>query len=94
MKHVLKCNGDESMVSQQFPTTGSNQMFPSLKAVKIKVFLSSQSSSREIIRFYLKLCSRFSENSRMLFLSFSCILNAEDRTSEPVPKAKPVQCQL
>ena len=40
MKHVLKCNGDEIMVSQQFPTTERNQTFPSLKAVKIKVFLS------------------------------------------------------
>lgn len=39
------------MVSQQFPTTESNQTFPSLKAVKIKVFLSTQSSCRKIIRF-------------------------------------------
>lgn len=40
MKHVLNCNGDEIMVSQQFPTTGSNRTFPSLKAVKIKVVSS------------------------------------------------------
>lgn len=94
MKHVLKCNGDESMVSQQFPTTGSNQTFPSLKAVKVKAFLPSQSSCRGTIRFQLKLHSFFPENCRTLFLSLTCVLNAEARTSDPVPKAKPVQCQL
>lgn len=93
MKHVLKCNGVEIMVSQQIPTTGNDQTFHSLKAVK--VFLSTQSSCREIIRFQLKLCSFiFSENSGTFFLSLMCILNCEGRISEPAPKTRPVPCQL
>lgn len=85
------------MVSQRFSTIGSNWTLPSLKAVRNKVFLSCHSSCREIIRSQLIPCVDSVQKAVRLFFFFlspMCILNAEGRTCETVPKAKCVCCQL